>query len=179
MAKFKKARLKALQITNYLRNFFLKNLFLFTISIIVIAVSIFLGTKLSQAQNFTVAQNNNSPIEQEVYLKNCATCHLPIPAEVLPTETWKKILEQPQQHYGRSLPPIDRISLRLMWNYLKTFSRSLLPEESQPEYVTNSRYFKALHPQVNLPQPSTHKSCLICHPSAKELDYLTLSSEWK
>ncbi|BAU65611.1 putative low-redox potential cytochrome [Stanieria sp. NIES-3757] len=158
---------------------FVKKIFLILISLLFFTISIILGNKLAQAKNSLLAQNNNSQIAQEVYLKNCASCHTPIPAEVLPTETWQKILQTPQQHYGETLPSIDRISVRLMWNYLKTFSRPLLPGEAQPEYVTNSRYFKALHPQVNLPQPVTHKSCLICHPGARQLDYRSLNPEWQ
>jgi hypothetical protein len=179
MSKLKISQLKFQLTQNYYHPKILKHLFLFLFSIVLIVGSIFLENKISQAQNLLIVQNNNSQIEQEVYLKNCASCHTPIPAEVLPTETWQKLLEQSQQHYGQTLPSIDRISLRLMWNYLKTFSRPLLPDEPQPEYVTNSRYFKALHPQVNLPQPVTHKSCLICHPGAKQLDYRSLNPEWQ
>jgi hypothetical protein len=140
-------------------------------------VSIIFGWQLEMA----IAQNqdNNYQIAREVYLENCASCHVPIPAEVLPTETWQQILENPQKHYGESLPRMIGLNTRLIWNYLKTFSRPLLPEEPKPEYVTNSRYFKALHPQVDLPQPVTHQSCILCHPGAQRLDYRTLSPEWE
>ncbi|MBE9169960.1 cytochrome C [Pleurocapsales cyanobacterium LEGE 06147] len=140
-------------------------------------VSVIFGWQLEKA----IAQNkdNNYQIGRELYLENCASCHIPIPAEVLPTETWQQILENPQQHYGESLPRMIGLNIRLIWNYLRTFSRPLLPEEPKPEYVTNSRYFKALHPQVDLPQPVTHQSCILCHPGAQQLDYRTLSPEWE
>lgn len=140
-------------------------------------VSVILGWQLEKA----IAQNqdNNFQISRKLYLENCASCHVPLPAEVLPTETWQQILENPEQHYGESLPRTIGLNTRLIWNYLRTFSRPLLPEEPKPEYVTNSRYFKALHPQVDLPQPVTHQSCILCHPGAQQLDYRTLSPEWE
>lgn len=139
-------------------------------------VSVICGWQLEMA----IAQNqdNNFQISRELYLENCASCHIPIPAEVLPTETWQQILENPQKHYGESLPRMISINTRLIWNYLRTFSRPLLLNETKPQYVTNSRYFRALHPQVDLPQPVTHQSCILCHPGAQKLDYRTLSPEW-
>ncbi len=145
--------------------------------LLIASIGAILGWQLEMA----IAQNqdNNYQIAREVYLENCATCHVPIPAEVLPTETWQQILENPQKHYGESLPRTIGLNSLLIWNYLKNFSRPLLPEEPKPEYVTNSRYFKALHPQVDLPQPVTHQSCILCHPGAQQLNYRTLSPEWE
>ena len=118
-------------------------------------------------------------MEQELYLETCSSCHLPIPAEVLPTNTWEKILKNPTNHYGESLPKSSAVNIRLMWSYLKFNSRLLLPGEPIPRYVTNSRYFKALHPQIDLPQPATHQTCLVCHPQARELNYRNLGNgDW-
>lgn len=83
----------------------------------------------------------------EVYVKNCGTCHVPIPPEVLPRETWQFLLEKPYNHYGLSLKNIIGINQVLMWRYLSNYSRSLLPEENRPLYIDDSRYFKALHPK--------------------------------
>jgi hypothetical protein len=125
-----------------------------------------------------VAQKVNTyELGKEKYLANCSTCHLPIPAEVLPTETWRKILQKPQQHYGQSLPSIEGLSQKLIWSYLSTFSRPLLPNEAMPFLVEDARFFKALHPAVSLPKPTTAQTCLVCHPKAAQLDYQTLNNE--
>ncbi|WP_052055347.1 hypothetical protein [Myxosarcina sp. GI1] len=125
---------------------------------------------------FTIAraQNANAQLAKEVYLDNCSSCHVPIPAEVLPTKTWEQILNNPENHYGASLTLPDRVSTLLIWSYLKNNSRPLITGETAPEYVTNSRYLQALHPQVDLPKPTTHQSCILCHPNATELDYITI-----
>jgi mono/diheme cytochrome c family protein len=32
---------------------------------------------------------------QQLYLENCATCHIGLPPQVLPTETWRRLLQDP------------------------------------------------------------------------------------
>jgi Dihaem cytochrome c len=116
-------------------------------------------------------------IDKTKYIEKCASCHLPIPAEVLPTETWQQILKKTQQHYGISIPQMDRLSTALVWSYLRTYSRSLLPNEALPFLVEDSRYFKALHPQVQLPKPTSDRTCLVCHPNGAQLNYRTVAGE--
>ena len=113
----------------------------------------------------------------ESYLETCSGCHVPLPPEVMPTQTWKRILERPAQHYGVSVPLV-RVSQLVIWQYMNFFSRPVLKDEPVPLYLAQSRYFKALHPNVTLPQPLTHKTCIACHPGALKLDYRTLSPEW-
>lgn len=115
----------------------------------------------------------------ESYLETCSGCHLPIPPAVLPIESWKRLLEQPDKHYGTSLTGFNRLTQRLMWDYLSTFSRPLSINEPLPLYVEQSRYFKALHPRVDLPKPTSSKTCLVCHPKAEQFDYRTLTPEWE
>ncbi|MCL1474738.1 diheme cytochrome C [Argonema antarcticum] len=116
---------------------------------------------------------------QELYLKNCATCHIGIPPAVLPTETWRDIL-QDEQHYGKKLTPLIDPERLLVWEYLRTFSRTQTAEEERTPYrIAQSRYFKALHPRVKLPQPVTMGSCSICHFKADGYDFRSLTSEWQ
>lgn len=121
----------------------------------------------------------NLKLGQEMYLENCASCHLPIPAEVLPTETWKNILLKPLQHYGQRLSNLPAITIKIIWGYLGEYSRPLSVNESKPDYVRQSRYFRLLHPQVELPEVISSQSCVACHPNAPRLDYITLSPEWE
>lgn len=115
---------------------------------------------------------------QQLYLENCATCHIGLPPAVLPTQTWRDLLED-SQHYGRQLKPLVDPERLLVWDYLRSFSRPITEEEQTPYRVAQSRYFKAIHPQVKLPQPVTMGSCISCHPGTGEYDFRTLSSEWQ
>lgn len=116
---------------------------------------------------------------QALYVETCSGCHVPLPAEVLPTQTWRRLLEKPDVHYGVSLNDIISVTQLMIWNYLNAYSRPLNIDEPMPLYVAQSRYFKALHPRVELPKPVSHRSCILCHPGAQQYDYQTLSPEWE
>jgi len=115
---------------------------------------------------------------RETYLESCSSCHIAIPPEVMPTETWRKILEKPQNHYGSS---VNLVSLNqiLIWQYMKYYSRPLNQDEQTPQHLDESRYFKALHPAIPLPEPLTLKTCITCHPSANSFDFRDLSNQWQ
>ncbi len=115
---------------------------------------------------------------QELYLENCASCHIALPPAVLPTQTWKQIL-QDSQHYGAQLAPLIDPPRLLVWKYLQTFSRSQAKEEQTPYQLDDSRYLKALHPKVKLPRPIEISSCVSCHPGVAEYNFRRLTPEWQ
>lgn len=119
-------------------------------------------------------------IGRETYLEICSSCHIPVPAEVLPTESWREILTTTDKHYGVAInPPPLSLSIRLAWDYLQFASRPLLEDEPRPILVERSRFFKALHPQVELPEIVSLKTCIACHPSAQAFDYRQLAPQWE
>lgn len=115
---------------------------------------------------------------QELYLENCSSCHIALPPAVLPTQTWKNIL-QDSEHYGVQLKPFVDPPRLLVWRYLSTFSRPQQKDEQTPYRVNNSRYFKALHPRVKLPRPVGVNSCASCHLGADEYNFRRLTPEWE
>jgi hypothetical protein len=148
-------------------------------------------SQLGGDRNLTVAQATPSvptgtvdvvpqqyQLGQELYLENCATCHIPLPPQVFPTETWRDVLRD-TQHYGVQVPLIMDPGRILVWNYLRTFSRPLLPDEEAPALLWQSRYLKALHPKIELPSRIDINSCASCHPGARQFDYRSLTPEWQ
>lgn len=115
---------------------------------------------------------------QELYLENCASCHIAIPPAVLPTQTWQRVLQDPQ-HYSVIIKPLVDPARLIVWQYLQVFSRSQLREEEIPYRISESRYFKALHPQIKLPRPLELSSCASCHIGASEYNFRRLSAEWQ
>ncbi len=113
----------------------------------------------------------NFVIGKNLYLENCATCHIPIPPAVLPEQTWEEILENPGNHYGVRIENLISFNQNIIWQYLRRYSRSLLKEEATPTYIAESRYFFALHPDVEFSAPITHTSCLDCHSQARNYNY--------
>lgn len=145
--------------------------------------SLILGLGLAQAiepaKTGTVdVVPQNYQVGQELYLENCATCHIGIPPAVLPTQTWRDLL-QDSQHYGVELKPIASLNRRLIWNYLLFSSREVKPDEKVPYRVSESKYFKALHPKVDVPRPVSLSSCATCHPGANQYNFRSLTPNWE
>jgi hypothetical protein len=114
---------------------------------------------------------------QQIYLQACGSCHLALPPQVLPTQTWRDVIAD-SNHYGAVITPLAGVERSFMWRYLSTFSRPLNEGEETPYRVGKSRYFKVLHPQVTLPQPVKMEGCVTCHPGAGKNDFRSLSAEW-
>ncbi|MFO5493401.1 MAG: cytochrome C, partial [Cuspidothrix sp.] len=115
---------------------------------------------------------------QELYLENCSSCHIALPPAVFPTQTWQNLLED-SQHYGVQIKPLGKIQHLLVSKYLFTFSRVQLQDETTPYRFKDSRYFRALHPSVKLPDPINMGSCVSCHIGADKYDFRSLSPEWE
>jgi hypothetical protein len=117
-------------------------------------------------------------LAQETYMARCATCHIALPPSVLPSESWKNIL-QDDNHYGVPWTPIRNPDLALSWKYLRTFSRPSNPAEDIPYRVARSEYFTILHPKVKFTEPVKITTCISCHPSVKSFNFRDLTPQWK
>ena len=115
---------------------------------------------------------------QELYLQNCATCHVGLPPAVMPTQTWAQLLPD-SQHYGAQLTALTQPSLEIVWKYVSTYSRPTNQGEQVPYRLRQSRFFKALHPKVEFSQPVNVQSCAVCHPAAAQFNYRSLTPEWE
>ncbi|MBW4517133.1 MAG: diheme cytochrome C [Timaviella obliquedivisa GSE-PSE-MK23-08B] len=119
----------------------------------------------------------NFQLGQEVYLENCAACHVGLPPAILPSQTWRSLIQE-SQHYGAIIPTIQEPLRQAVWNYLSTYSRPINKGEEVPFRIGKSRFFKALHPKVNFAEPVTLNSCATCHPASAQFNYRSLSPEW-
>jgi hypothetical protein len=110
----------------------------------------------------------------QLYLENCASCHIGIPPAVLPTQSWVRILAN-RQHYSAIVEPLARPANGLVLNYLRQYSRNAIAKELIPTRLRDSRFFKALHPQVEIPQPINVGGCISCHVNASQFNFRTYS----
>ena len=110
----------------------------------------------------------------QFYREACGTCHIALPPAIFPSETWRQLLSE-TQHYGREIDlpvPTHRV---IAWKYLRDHSRPQREDEETPFRLNSSRYFKALHPQVDLPRPVSLRTCIACHPKASDYNF----REWE
>lgn len=134
---------------------------------------------------------------QEAYLGSCASCHVPVPPQLLPTQRWAEILENPEHHFGVNLrrtsrlrdgvPPLSNVAIRLIWDYAQQSSRRYPETEVLPSQVRNSRFFWAIHPKVSAacgsdeidcPERISLQTCTSCHTAARQFDYRPLKPDW-
>lgn len=117
-------------------------------------------------------------VGEDLYRNTCGTCHVALPPAVLPSPTWRELIQSPE-HYGVTITPESGPNLVLLWAYLSEYSRVLPDAETVPYRLARSRYFRALHPRVDLPQPLRLDSCQTCHPRAPFYNFRTLAPEWE
>jgi hypothetical protein len=117
-------------------------------------------------------------VGQQLYLESCGSCHLALPPQIMPTQTWQQLLQDPN-HYGARLQLPVNPQLQYIWSYLQLFSRPLRDGELVPYRLERSRYLKILHPNVQLPQGLTAASCVSCHPGAADYNFRSLGQQWQ
>ena len=113
----------------------------------------------------------------DLYLESCTTCHIGVPPQTLPVQTWQLILDDPE-HYGVWISPLVDPPRLLVWQYIRHFSRSIKEAEPIPYHLSESRYFKALHPRVDFQEDVTLRQCMSCHPGANRYNFRQLTSDW-
>lgn len=155
------------------------------LSAIACAVCLLLGNGLERLQAAPyVPVDTVDPIQpryalgQQLYRSSCGGCHIALPPEVFPIQTWQILLDD-TQHYGTPLPPLDLPTRRVVSNYLRAYTRSLAVGETVPYRLRNSVLFRSLHPQVEIPRTEVANSCTSCHPGAPQFAFRELSPEWK
>jgi hypothetical protein len=148
--------------------------------LLVLFWSVLLGIGLAHATTASTGTVDVVPdryqLGQSLYVESCSACHIALPPAVMPTQTWRDLI-QDSQHYGTTItPPVDPQRLAI-WQYLQTYSRGLNPNETAPYRIQQSRFFKALHPRVEFSQPVNLGSCTTCHPGATQFDFRSLTPE--
>ncbi|NJN86417.1 MAG: diheme cytochrome C [Leptolyngbyaceae cyanobacterium SL_7_1] len=150
--------------------------------LLLLVCSVVLGVGLAQAIEPPIGTVDPIPpqqeLGQELYLENCATCHIGVPPAVLPTQAWAEIL-QDTRHFSIELPLLTNPTLAIVWNYLQATSRPYPVDQRLPFGIDDSRHFKALHPRVETPRPVQLSGCVTCHPGAADYNFRSLTAEWQ
>lgn len=120
------------------------------------------------------------PIADTGYLKECGSCHMAYPPELLPARSWTRVLGSLQDHFGDPAQ-LDAATQQRIHDYLvahaadnaqneESFAimRSLRPGET-PSRITATPYIAGLHAAVldplwgGNPRPKTLAECGVCH----------------
>lgn len=136
----------------------------------------------SETQDFTLARVDVLPerleLGEQVYLRECASCHIAPSPAVLPTQSWARILVQ-ADHYGNRITPLQPPVLDLVWEYVRYTSRPVSGNAPIPDRLRTSQFFRALHPRVEFQDRPNLATCVSCHPGAGAYNFRELSAEWE
>jgi hypothetical protein len=120
------------------------------------------------------------PVTDTGYLKECGTCHMAYPPELLPVRSWTRVMGSLQDHFGDSAQ-LDAATQQRIHDYLVAHAadkaqnehafaimRSLNSREA-PLRITATPYIAGIHAAVldpvwgGNPRPKTLAECGVCH----------------
>jgi Dihaem cytochrome c len=151
---------------------------------IVLLIVLSLGLKTEAA----MAAGSSVPVgaEKET-LKECSSCHMAYPPEMLPMRSWRKIVGDLANHFGESaaLPEPARADIEayLMANAGDTPGApdgpvfvSDIPADVTPLRVTDTPYWNRLHGEIPASdfassQVKSKANCVACHIMADQGQY--------
>lgn len=119
-----------------------------------IIVALFLPASLSiQAQQINYpgdryGYDNTTPrvfISDDVYIEECGSCHMAYPPELLPKESWKRIMLGLEDHFGENAE-LDGETFAHINQYLQINSL----QNDHPTIETVSSWFKSLPKNASL-----------------------------
>ena len=129
------------------------------------------------------SKSHFKPISNQTYKTTCEGCHLAYPPQMLPAYSWKKILDQSDNHFGEQIP-VDSKSKETIVKYLSEngadrsscekavkIMKSLKGET--PLRITEVPYIRQKHrkipPEVlNRKTIGSLSNCRACHKTAEQ-----------
>lgn len=126
-------------------------------------------------------ENRGKPLQPSQinakFQQECSTCHIAYPAGLLPAESWRKIMNGLDKHFGSDASLTDQenkeITAFLVNNASNRWSAS-----SAPLRITESAWFKRKHDGHEIaptvwknPKVKSPANCSACHPRAEQGDF--------
>jgi hypothetical protein len=127
--------------------------------------------------------NHCKTLTNTTYQNTCGGCHLAYPPLLLPSSSWKKIVNRPDDHFGEKIPA-DKRSMEIISRYLadngadrssckKAFKVMRSLKGKAPLRITEVPYILAEHREIS-PEVFQRKNigslsnCQACHKKADQ-----------
>ena len=111
------------------------------------------------------------------YQQECAACHVAYPPGMLPTGSWKRLMNDLPHHYGTDAS-LDPATLKEVGTWLNanagTYKR--VREEPPQDRITRSAWFIRKHDEVSSaawkrPAVKSAANCIACHTRSDQGDF--------
>lgn len=155
----------------------------FTIAALALAWGISFGDD-DDSYGFLKRQPGVAPVTNNLYAEECGSCHFAYPPGLLPAQSWHKIMNQLDDHFGDNAElggdtkqqllsyltnnSADKVNNRRSRKIMRTLSM-----ESAPMRITELPYFKHEHDEIPARVIKTNDKiaslshCDTCHQNAK------------
>jgi len=127
-----------------------------------------------------------SPVHNAVYIDHCGACHFAYQPELLPADSWRRILYGTEDHFGDAVD-LDEDARHEIERYLTSNAANISSAElsqkimrslngQTPARITDIPYIRQEHHKLlpqDIKQPSvgTLGNCIACHRNAENGDY--------
>lgn len=142
---------------------------------------------LALASSFIFANSlkvSIKPVDNEIYKKECGSCHFAYPAGLLPSGSWIRMMSDLENHFGDDAS-VDSETFQIVSNYLKQNSaeKSMRYKRSKkiienlngglPESISKMSYIKKKHEKIKehlIIQKDVKGlfNCTACHKNAEK-----------
>lgn len=93
------------------------------------------------------------------YRAECGSCHVPFPPQLLPAQSWNRIMARLEQHYGTDAS-VDEPTLQELASFLARHAgRRAAPAGEEPR-ITQTAWFRKEHRKADMNNPA---DCAACH----------------
>ncbi|CAG9221021.1 diheme cytochrome c [Burkholderia vietnamiensis] len=105
------------------------------------------------------------------YKQECATCHVAYPPGALPAESWRRILNGLEHHFGTDAT-LDAATVAQLQTWLSAHAATGAAARRPPDdSITRSSWFISTHDEVpaavwNSPAVKRPSNCAACHTQA-------------
>jgi hypothetical protein len=121
-----------------------------------------------------------APVENELWIDECGSCHFPYQPGLLPARSWEKLMSSLEEHFGENAE-LDAETLSQLTQYAmmhaadhSKFKRSvkimrLIDAGETPLRITKTRYIENKHDELSAteitgnPKVKSLSNCQACH----------------
>ena len=146
-----------------------------------ILLTIFLNSLF--AESYSSGRTDVAPVNNQLYIKECGSCHFPYQPGLLPTNSWKKMMVNLDKHFetDATLAPEDFVTLskylndnsaekNMQYKRSNRIVSSLLPGQ-EADSISTTPYMVQKHREIRkdlITQPDVKGlfNCMACHTTA-------------
>ena len=146
-----------------------------------IFLTIFLNSLF--AESYSSGRTDVAPVNNQLYIKECGSCHFPYQPGLLPANSWKKMMVNLDKHFetDATLAPEDFVTLskylndnsaekNMQYKRSNRIVSSLLPGQ-EADSISTTPYMVQKHREIRkdlITQPDVKGlfNCMACHTTA-------------